>query len=96
MLTRAYAIQGGVAAEIQLDSVKHIVKGIRGDVKVALAEIEARFGLSALDPKPTIIETVRSHGYRIGNMSVVVIDHIDERSMSPELDTGMTTSTIPK
>jgi hypothetical protein len=83
MLTKAYAIQGGTSDEIELDTVKHMVMDIRRDVGVAIDEMEARFGASVLDPKPAIIKVIRSHGYRVGNMSVALIDHVDDHGMPP-------------
>jgi hypothetical protein len=95
-LTRAYAIQEGVIAQIQLEGVKHLVKGIRDAVKVGYAEFRARAGWSPLDPKREIIETMWGQGYRIGYMNVVLIDQVEDHSMPSERDPPPTTFTIPK
>jgi hypothetical protein len=95
MLTRAYAIQDGVLAEIQLEGVKHLVKGIRDAVKVTYAKLGARAGWSPIDPKREIIETIWGQGYRIGYMNVVLIDQVEDHSTPSAPDTPLTTFTIP-
>jgi hypothetical protein len=76
-ITRAYADQAGDRAVIGVDGARRYLRLSRKAVTKGILEASRDSDIPAPGSMPSIIQAVRGHGYRIGSIAIVLIDHLE-------------------